>query len=135
MSEEQNKKKRVREENENDENENEKKCCCGICADGSVFLEHLTKITEANARIVNQLAKEVFDNKNAMMSLLNKLMVSVAEVQEANSRINRRTEQLGKVVKNIKTDSQSPQNLLLPLTKQIATLQDLMIKNFARQKK
>ncbi|RLA01498.1 MAG: hypothetical protein DRQ47_07995 [Gammaproteobacteria bacterium] len=121
-------KKRVREESEEG-----KRCCCELCANNPAFLEHLKNITEANARIVNQLAKEVFDNKNAMMSLLNKLMTTVAEVQESNTRINRRTEQLGKVVKKIKTTSRQELDLL-PLTKQIATLQDLTMKNFAQLK-
>lgn len=119
------------------------KCPCKMCVDGvEGVLKRMEQLTEANARVVNQLAKEVFDNKNAMMSLLSKLMTTVEEIQANHVKLGQRTEKIATVVrKKIKTGGEESANQdsldnvrLLSLEQKLATLQDLIVKGFAKLK-
>ena len=118
-----------------DEEVVQQQCPCSMCSQGG--LAKLEQLAEANGRVVHQLAKEVFDQKNAMFSLLNKLMTTVEEVQLAHksldirtqeiAEIDKRTDRLGKAMKQLGSSGGNQVDIM----KQLGTIQDLIVKGFA----
>lgn len=129
-----------------EEKEGDGNCPCKMCPDDmEAVLKRLEQLVETNVRVVNQLAKETFDNKNAMMSLLSKLMTSVEEMQADHLKLAKRQDKFREILelekKRQKTDGghasggeEGDGRLTLELEKRLATMQDIIVKGFAKLK-
>jgi chromosome segregation ATPase len=118
-------------------------CRCKHCETGGELKELLQRMEqrdEANARIIQEMAKNVSDFKNVGMSMINKLTASIEEQQSGLSRLDTRTKQLGRVVKKLKTDGSDNEEgsnqaeAVLELTRKVALLSDTMVKGFSELK-
>jgi hypothetical protein len=135
--------KRSRSEHEAEEieeveefDDDDEHCRCKGCADNSEFLRCIYQRDEANARILQEMAKKVADFTNTGMILIRKLMTSQEEQQSGLGRLDKRTRQLGTLVKKIKTgDNASSSNSeeasmpnILVISRQLAAIQDMVAK-------
>ena len=125
--------KRNREDGEDDVEKIED-CYCSEASNLAEVVKRLEQRDVANTRIIHELAKDVSDFKNTGMSLINKLLTAMEEQQARIDVMDKRTRNLGRVVKKLKTDEEFAAPELLCLTQQMASLQDLVVKVFAKLK-
>jgi len=137
----------VEDLDEKEDEEGKKGCCrcakCSKCGSNEEMLRRMEQRDQALTRIIQEIAKEVSDFKNVGMSLISKLTSSMEEQQDGLGHLDKRTVNLGKLVKNMKTRSgegeEAPSSVqsttLLSISKQLALIQNTVVKEFAQIRK